>query len=71
MDGVFSLFGDLYLLPERSTDFLGEEPFSNLEFSLSYLLFLMIRLKPNFCANKRFLESIVDWSLTVGLTGRG
>ena len=71
MDGVFSLFGDLYLLPERSTDFLGEEHFSNLEFSLFYLLFFMIRLNPNFCANERFLESTVGWSLTASLTGKG
>ena len=53
--GVFSFFGDLYLLPEQSTDFLGDEALRILDLNLSCLLFLIIRLNPNLCAIGLFL----------------
>lgn len=53
--GVFSFFGDLYLLPEQSTDFLGDEALRSFYLSLSCLLFLMIRLNPNLCAIGLFI----------------
>ena len=54
---VDSFFGDLCLLADSSTDFLGELTFNIFDFNLSCLLFLIIRLKPNFCVIERLTGS--------------